>query len=203
MPGQAGFITITISGGEQLQIRARQLATWGVMMQSLQPAWELVGDDLRADFAQNMIAGGGQFGTASRWPPLAESTVKQKERLGFGHMPIMWRTGKLAHSLSEKGAEGNVFEAGADYLVVGTSIAYAPYHQYGSRRMKTVVNSLRVEVPRHRRFSQVSVLPQRMLVGISWTRRSMIVRRLNEFVQETARRVGLNMTHGGGSGGAE
>lgn len=201
MAGQGGFITITISGGEQLQLKARQIATWGMLVQSLQPAFEQIGEDLLGDFAQNMVRGGGMFGTASRWPPLAPSTIADKERKGYGAMPPMWRTGALAHSLAERGVSGNIFEAGANYVVVGSSVEYAIYHQLGSRKTKTVVNSLRAEVPRHRRFSQVAVLPQRMLVGISWTRRSLIVRRLNEFVQEMARRAGLAMNGKGGTGG--
>lgn len=198
MAGQAGFITITITGQEQLQLKARQLATWGMRMQTLAPAFELIGQDLLGDFAQNMVREGGFFGRDSRWPPLAPSTIKEKQRLGYGAMPMLWRTGALAASLAEKGAPGNIFEVGANYVAVGSSIPYAIFHQRGSRRTKTVVNSLRVEVPRHRRFSTVAVLPRRQIVGISWSRRSLILRRLNEYVQEQARQAGLAMFGSGG-----
>lgn len=201
MAGQGGFITITISGGEQFALKARQLATWGVRIESLEPAFEEIGEDLLGDFAQNMAREGGFFGMGSRWPPLAASTLKEKARLGYGAMSMLWRTGELGESLSERGAPGNIFEAGPDSVTVGSSIFYAPFHQHGSRKTRTVVNSLRVEVPRHRRFSEVAVLPRRQIVGISWARRSLILRRLNTYIQEQAREVGLS-TSGGGGGGA-
>lgn len=200
MAGRGGFITITVSGGEQLQLRARQLATWGMAVRSLEPAFEEIGEDLLGDFAQNMVREGGMFGMGSRWPQLAPSTIKEKARLGYGAMPMLWRTGALAASLAEKGAAGNIFQAGADYVVVGSSLFYAPFHQFGSRRMKTIVNTLRVDVPRAWRFSEGQMLPKRQIVGISWARRSGIVRRINAYVQEMARRAGL-ATFGNGGGG--
>lgn len=200
---QAGYVYITVSGGEQFKVLARQLATWGMFMRSLEPAFEQIGEDLLGDFARNMLYEGGTFMTGvrggSRWPPLAPSTIKEKQRLGYGAEPMLWRTGALARSLSEKGGPGNIFRAGADYVVVGSSLFYAPFHQNGSRSMKTVTNTLRVDVPREWRFSEVKVLPQRMIVGISWVRKSGIARRLNAYVQEMARRAGL-MTFGNGGG---
>lgn len=168
MAGSGGFILVEISGGEQFAIRARQLATWGMSVQSLEPAWQQVGEDFLGDFALNMVASGGLFGRASRWPPLAPSTIREKARLGYGEMPPLWRTGTLAASLAEKGAAGNILQAGPSSLVVGTSINYARYHQDGTSRM-----------------------PARQIVGISWTRRSGIIARLNAYVQELARRAGL------------
>src|SRR6185437_13391893 len=179
MAGQGGFITVTIAGGDQFQIKARQIATWGMSVSSLEPAWTEVGEDLMADFARNMIQGGGFFGGGSRWPPLAPSTIKDKQRKGFGGMPIMWRTGALAESLADKGAEGNVFQAGADYVVVGSSLFYAKFHQSGSRKQKLTTTVTRVTGGYKLGAASVALLPQRMLVGISWTRKSLILRRLN------------------------
>ena len=200
MAGQGGFITITISGGEQLRLKARQIATWGMSVSSLEPAWVEVGEDLQADFARNMIQGGGFFGGGSKWAPLAPSTIADKRRKGFGAMPIMWRTGDLAHSLSDKGAEGNVFRAGADYVVVGTTLYYAAYHQFGSRKQKLRTTVTKVRGGYQLGAESVAALPRRQLVGISWRRRSLIVRRLNVFVQEMARRAGLAASGGGGGG---
>ncbi len=186
MAGQGGFITVTISGGEQLALRARQLATWGQSMQSLEPAWTLVGEDLLGDFAQNMIQEGGFFGSANGpknmgeaffggnyWPPLAASTLREKERLGYGGMPMLQREGHLLESLSRRGAPGNIFETGPNSLAVGTSIGYAGFHQNGTRKM-----------------------PSRRIVGIAWSRRDGILKRLNTYVQEMARQAGLSMGRG-------
>ena len=128
MAGQGGFITITISGGDQLRVRARQLATWGMSVSSLEPAWTEVGEDLMADFARNMIQGGGFFGGSSKWAPLAPSTIREKQRLGFGAMPIMWRTGALAESLAEKGA---AFINAAATAGKPFALEIAPYAPHG------------------------------------------------------------------------
>lgn len=197
MAGQGGFITVTISGGEQFALKARQLATWGMSIRSLEPAWEEVGEDLLGDFAQNMVRGGGFFGGGSKWPPLAASTIKEKQRLGYGAMPIMWRSGALAESLAEKDAPGNIFMVGPNSLVVGTSIFYAAFHQSGSKKQTLRTTVTKVRGGYKLGAESVSVLPRRQLVGISWARRSLIVRRLNTYVQEMARQAGLSV--GGGA----
>lgn len=197
MAGKGGFITFTISGGEQFTRKARQFATWGQRIQNLEPAWTLVGEDLLGDFAQNMVREGGFFGGGSKWPPLAPSTIKEKAREGFGMMPMMWRTGALAESLAEKDAPGNIFMVSPNSLVVGTSIFYAPFHQYGSKKQKLRTTVKKVRGGYQLGAESVSVLPRRQLVGISWARRSLIVRRLNTYVQEMARQAGLSI--GGGA----
>lgn len=196
MANKGGFVIATISGGEQFQVRQRQLATWGMYVRSLEPAWEQIGEDLLGDFAQNMVRGGGFFG-GGPWAPLAESTIKDKQRQGYGMMPIMWRTGALADSLAEKDAPGNVFVTTPESVTVGTSVYYAQFHQHGSKKQKLRTTVTRVRGGYKLGAESVSVLPQRTLVGISWARRSLIIRRLNVYIQEMARQAGLSASGGG------
>ncbi len=167
--GGPGFITITISGAQQFDLKVRQFDSWGMAIRDLTPAWTEIGEDLLGDFAQNMVREGGFFGGGT-WPPLAASTIADKQRQGYGMMPMLWRTGELAESLSERNAPGNIFDARPDSLTVGTSVRYAGFHQYGTSRML-----------------------RRSIVGISFARRSLIVKRLDDFIREQARAAGLAM----------
>ena len=90
---------------------------------------DLIGSTTRRfDFAK------GPDGTP--WAKLAPSTIKEKERLGFGGAGILMRTGTLKHALSQT-ADSN--------SVTVTNIApYAAIHQFGGtivRHAHTVLNS--------------------------------------------------------------
>jgi len=76
------------------------------------------------------------------WAPLAPATVEDRERHGFpGEHPILERTGALKRSLTVKGALGNVYEVGRDYMKVGSELEtpsgwnLAILHQFGTDRM--------------------------------------------------------------------
>lgn len=162
----AGFITIQVSG---LGDKRRRLATWGVKMETLAPAWEQVGDDLLADFGSQVLREGGTFGRASAWEPLRPATVRDRLRKGYGGAhPMEWRDGTLVRSLMFRDAPGNVFEVRPDGLTVGSSDPIAGYQHYGTSRMVA-----------------------RQLVGVSRRRATGIVARLNEYVQQQVRESGL------------
>lgn len=174
-----GFIDITIEfeGTQGPEVVQRKLATWGQRIQTLAPAWQVIGEALLGDFAVNMVAEGGMFADGRKWAPLALSTAAERERLGYGgEHPIEYRTGLLAESLATQGALGNVFEVAPDSLVVGSDLEYAGWQQDGTSRM-----------------------PARRLVGLSRRRVAAITRELGDFVREQARQAGLNVT--GSSGG--
>lgn len=200
--GGGGYITFTISDGGAMLNLQRRIMTWGIKITSLEPALEAVGLDLEGDFMQNMIAGGGLFMDGARgaaggkWAPLAPSTIREKQRLGYGEMPIMWRTGDLAESLAIRGAPGNIFEVDATHVSVGTSIFYARFHQDGSQKQTLRTTVQRVPGGFHLGAEMRPTLPRRMLVGIRWNRVALIVRRINEYVQEQARAAGLTMFGG-------
>lgn len=74
-------------------------------------------------------------GGSSPWEPLAESTVKEKQRLGFGGMPILQRTKRLYDSFTVLGGPLNVAEISTTEAIWGSDLYYAAYHQRGNDRM--------------------------------------------------------------------
>lgn len=166
-----GFVRITFQIDGLKEIR-RRIASWGASIQTLEPAWDDVGKGVSADFMLNMIGEGGVF-TRKMWPQLAASTVADRLRLGYGGTnPILQRTGALALSL-EPGGPGNVFQTTPNSLTIGTSIWYAGFHQKGAPRAH---------------------IPARPIVGISFARRSLIVRTLGDYVREQARQQGFDVS---------
>lgn len=170
-----GFLTLTISGGETIDLKVRQFGAFGkaISADGLIPVWTQIGEDLQADFAVNMFSEGGQgFGGKGGWPQLKPSTVRDRERHGFeGAHPILWRKGTLGESLASKTAEGSVFKVTPNGVSVGTSIFYGGIHQSGSRDGK---------------------IPARPIVGLTWYRRSALVARLNDFIFNELQNAGLN-----------
>lgn len=168
-----GFITLSLNyeGRDGVETMARQFATWGAQISDLSEPLTAIGEDLLGDFAVNVVTEGGWFAPGGAWAPLAPSTVSERERLGFGGpSPILVRTGQLAASLASRDAAGNVFEVTATSLLVGSEDRTAGYHQRGTRRM-----------------------PRRPIVGITFRRRSEIVRRIGDWVREVAAREGISV----------
>lgn len=180
-----GTITFTINDNGTTIRKVRQLETFGVALSGdgLMRVWEQVGYDLEADFMSNMIGEGrlafqatatgrmrAGFGGRGGWAQLAESTVRERERLGYGGAhPILFREGNLATALAERGAEGNIFELSPTGISAGTDLYYAGFHQDGTRKM-----------------------PARPIVGLTRDRQSNVLRTINEFVIEQVRAAALN-----------
>ena len=166
MPPGGGMleITFTVDGIDKVE---RRFVTFGHAFSTLKPAWDLIGQDVRADFMQNMIGEGWLFnktasGRAAQWAPLAASTVAERVRLGYGgEHPILWRTGMLGESLAMAGAPGNISEVGDWEARFGTDIPYGRFHQLGTRRM-----------------------PARPIVGLTRDRKAAVVRRLRDYLFE-------------------
>ena len=70
----------------------------------------------------------------SKWAPLAQSTIARK-----GHMQILYETGRLRDSLQGRTGDSirevSSGEGQESFLVFGTSVPYAIYHQDGTARM--------------------------------------------------------------------
>lgn len=110
--------------------------------QALEKAAALIGDLtlplslIRGDFYKSeraifQLQGPGQY------PDLKESTKKEKERKGFKAYPILYRSGKLAKSLTNAGdpnAIGQIFNK--QTLIIGTLVDYGIYHQSDRPRKK-------------------------------------------------------------------
>ena len=63
------------------------------------------------------------------WQPLADSTRRERARLGYGAAhPILERTGRLMRSLV-LGDRDSIVETSPDSLSLGTKVEYFPFHQ--------------------------------------------------------------------------
>ena len=164
---QGGFITITVSGHDVVR---RKLVTWGTTIADLTPAWEQIGDDLRMDFLTQFIEEGGYYGKGSQWAPLRPATIADRARQGYGPGPKLWRGGYLIYSVISQNRPGNITEIHSDWAAFGTAVEYAGYLHYGTSRMVA-----------------------RQVVGVSWKRKSGIVRVMNEYIQEQARNSGVDI----------
>lgn len=171
-----GFLTIEIAGMQTVQAKVRAFATWGRHIETLEPVMEQIGEDILADNAMQFLTEGDYYRASMaaalvspKWEPLAPSTQRDRERRGYEpDHPILWRTGTLAASLSERDGPGNIFETTKTSVRVGTSVPYASYHEYGTTRM-----------------------PPRPLVGLTRSRSEAIVRAVGDYVRQQARDAGV------------
>lgn len=73
----------------------------------------------------------GESGPFPSWAPLADSTMREKERLGytgrFSTDDPLYRTGEMQQSIEHQTGE---LEA-----VIGTNSPIAPYHEFGTDKM--------------------------------------------------------------------
>lgn len=89
---------------------------------------------LRRVAKQNYDSAGG-FATPG-WAPLAPSTLREKQRLGYGRKPIMRRTDRLYRALAlGRATADSIVEVTKTSLRYGTSLAYAAFHQLGGLRL--------------------------------------------------------------------
>ncbi len=94
------------------------------------PALAAVADDLRGMIAEQFATEGAAGGTP--WTPLAASTLRKSRHVRSG---ILNLTGALRRSLTDPAAPGHVEEIGGGQLLFGTDLAFAGFHQTGTRRM--------------------------------------------------------------------
>lgn len=122
----------------------RVLQTFEAMEKKLaSPTKELkaVGDYAITEFSENFPAEGKRLNEP--WKALAESTIRQRARLGYGAHPILVRTGKLM-----KGFRKDVQK----FMVrVYNPVEYFKYHQAGGghlpqRRMIIATEKIKQEI---------------------------------------------------------
>lgn len=94
------------------------------------------------------------------WTPLAASTIKRRRNMRKSAVRILIDTGRLVNSITH--------EASAREARVGTNTRYAPFHNFGTRRM-----------------------PQREFMGLTPEAMERTVDRLNEYVARALRESGL------------
>lgn len=70
-----------------------------------------------------------QGGYLGRWKPLKQSTIKDKNRKGFGSRKMLVRTGRLENSFDTRNVKAESAEVGS------YGVDYAEYHNDGTRNM--------------------------------------------------------------------
>lgn len=96
------------------------------------PAFEKMGEKLLRHEKRLFASDGASGGPP--WAPLAASTIAAKAARGQDPR-ILRATGALHSSLTDKGDAANIFHADDDGLEFGSRLAYARYHQHGTKRM--------------------------------------------------------------------
>jgi phage gpG-like protein len=90
-------------------------------------AFAAIAQDFHAMVAGQFATQGSAGGTP--WAPLAPSTRRRRDRAGA---PLLDVTGALRNSLTDSGAPGSIEEISGDSLLIGTTVPYASFHQYGA-----------------------------------------------------------------------
>lgn len=105
-------LTATLDGWEQRAAEIERIYT-------------VLADDFRATERHRFDVDGPD------WPELAQSTLDERSRYGYGDLPMMQRTQTLFHSLTEANSEGSIFRHEIDGFTIGTEVPYAHFHQTG------------------------------------------------------------------------
>ena len=113
-------ISVRVEGLSKVQQKLKVTAD---KLHSLKPFWETVGmyvqrQTIRERFNKEQTPDG------QKWKPLAPATIrKRKKRHKRGNMKILQDTGELRKSVA--------YEAGNNYVKVGSVLKYARIHQFG------------------------------------------------------------------------
>lgn len=163
--GGAIDIIFTIDGIQSVEASFK---TFGRLIDNLEPAWEAIGYELLKDFDLQFTSEGGVFG---EWAALADATVRDRERKGYGgEGPMEVRTGALKAAVTQRGAPGNVFEVDGMIGTFGVEMQLAEWQHYGTRKM-----------------------PARPLVGLSFYRRSAIINEIDDWIKTQIAAAGLGI----------
>jgi phage gpG-like protein len=117
-------LEIGIEGDAQIK---RRLLRVGDRAVNARPAFEAIGEALLGISRQQFESEGRR--SSGGWQPLAQSTIDRK-----GDSSILFDSGALMASFSERGGD-NTFWATDDFLLFGSKLEYAGFHQRGTSRM--------------------------------------------------------------------
>jgi phage gpG-like protein len=117
-----------------VEIVSRRLDAVAARLRDARPAWPVVLATFQA-ITRQAFASEGATTAAGTWPELAPSTIKERERLGYGPRPILRRSGVLEESLTGHTGDTILVEE-ATYFGIGTAVPYVVFHQSLAPRSK-------------------------------------------------------------------
>jgi hypothetical protein len=126
--GQGLFFNFEVEGEMQAKVYLVGLAD---RMRDMQPAWRRIKTILTQHTEQRFRDEGG---ADSWWPPLAPTTILEKQLLGFGDKGILERTGRLRYSF--QGGRDHIYQVDRQSFVWGSRVPYGIYHQSHLPRRK-------------------------------------------------------------------
>ncbi len=94
------------------------------------PMGEIARDFYKSEKAIFQLKSPGGF------PDLAESTKRQKRRLGFPEYPILKRSGRLEKSVTSPSAPGSHLRLGKTFVEIGSTVPYGIFHNSDLPRRK-------------------------------------------------------------------
>jgi phage gpG-like protein len=135
-----GLFSISVTGGEAVK---HGLVALLASMQNMQPFWrDVFAPKYFAIVQDGFATGGAQRGSGGRfaggnWAWLSPKYAAWKHK-HYPGQPLLVREGTLRESVRWGGTgvgSGGIFEAYSTFAIVGTTVPYGNYHQYGTSRM--------------------------------------------------------------------
>ena len=120
-------MTMSFSGDVQLD---RTLVRMAHDVADARPIWEVIAQSFQRSERRNFKSQGAY--ASGTWAPLSPAYAAWKAR-AYPGTKILERTGDLKKSLTERPFGVEVIEP--TFIVLGTDIAYAEYHQNGTDKM--------------------------------------------------------------------
>lgn len=111
------------------------------------PMGEIARDFYKSEKAIFQLKSPGGF------PDLADSTKKQKARLGIPLYPILKRSGKLEKSVTTPNSEGSHLRVGKQFVEIGSTIPYGIFHNSDLPRNKIPQRKFFFLGPESRQFA--------------------------------------------------
>ena len=165
-------INVQIQGLKKLQSKLK--ATENIM-RSMKPYWQLVGQYVQRQTIKERFDK-EQAPDGQKWKPHSEMTKKMRaKRHKTGNMKILKDNGELRRSIT--------YEAGNNYVKVGSVLKYARVHQFGanirvSKKQKAYFHYRGFHIKK-----SIITIPARPFLGLTQQEREHIKSMLKSFIK--------------------
>ena len=165
------IINFQIQGWKKLE---RKLKAAQDIMRSLKPYWQSVGSYIQRQTINERF-GKEQSPSGEKWQPLSEmtKTIRRKKH-PTGDMKILKDSGELRKSIH--------YEAGNNYVKVGSVLKYARIHQFGGT-INVSNKQRRLLYRRGFRVGRTIKIPARPFLGISQSEREHIKSMFHSYIK--------------------
>ena len=165
-------INVQIQGLKKLQ---KKLKATENIMRSMKPYWQLVGQYVQRKTIKERFDK-EQAPDGQKWKPLSEMTKKMRaKRHKTGNMKILKDNGELRRSIT--------YEAGNNYVKVGSVLKYARVHQFGctihvSKKQRAYLHYRGFHIKK-----SIITIPARPFLGITQQEREHIKSMFHSYIK--------------------